>query len=295
MTQSTGERDGFWAYQYRRFKTGLFWCIFGLGGLGLSLTYFPFLRAMVRDPVARRLKARAAIAASFDRFARGIEALGVMTIDRSSLDVLRSMRGVIIIANHPTILDYVLIASKLPEMDCLVKASLRHNFFLKNVIRAADYLSNDGSIDVVDECVRRLRAGESILVFPEGTRTRRNVPMTLKRGVAHAALRAGCDLAVVHIRSSHHWLDKESQWYEIPPVRPTLTFTYAGRLSSADYLRDGEDGYSLASRRLTEAMRRELSIAAFGHAEEETHSNTVDAVSKTPSSAHGETYDDVGK
>ena len=87
--------------------------------------------------------------------------------------------------------------------------------------------------------------------------------MKLKRGVTHMALRAGCDLAVVHIRSSHRWLDKESQWYEIPLVCPTITLTYAGLMRTADYLKEGEVGFSLASRRLTRAMELELSSAAF--------------------------------
>lgn len=150
----------------------------------------------------------------------------------------------------------------LPEMDCLVKASLRHNFFLKHVIRAADYMSNDGSLETLEEITRRLEAGENILIFPEGTRTRAGVPMKLKRGVAHAALRTGCRLAVVHIRSSHAWLNKDTQWYEIPAVRPSIRLTFEGMIDPKDYLREGEDGYSLASRRLTEAMRRELLKAA---------------------------------
>lgn len=156
VTQEKAERtEGRLAFEWRRLKTGLCWVIFGLGGLGLSMTYFPYLRLTVGDPVARRLKARAMIARSFDFYARTMDRLGVMMIERGSLAQMRSLRGTIIIANHPTILDYVLTASMLPEMDCLVKASLRHNFFLKHVIRAADYMSNDGSL----ERLRRSPAG----------------------------------------------------------------------------------------------------------------------------------------
>ena len=223
VTQEKAERtEGRLAFEWRRLKTGLCWVIFGLGGLGLSMTYFPYLRLTVGDPVARRLKARAMIARCFDFYARTMDRLGVMMIERGSLAQMRSLRGTIIVANHPTILDYVLTASMLPEMDCLVKASLRHNFFLKHVIRAADYMSNDGSLETLEEITRRLEAGENILIFPEGTRTRAGVPMKLKRGVAHAALRTGCRLAVVHIRSSHAWLNKDTQWYEIPVDQPDL-------------------------------------------------------------------------
>lgn len=175
---------------------------------------------------------------------------------------MRSLRGTIIVANHPTILDYVLTASMLPEMDCLVKASLRHNFFLKHVIRAADYMSNDGSLETLEEITRRLEAGENILIFPEGTRTRAGVPMKLKRGVAHAALRTGCRLAVVHIRSSHAWLNKDTQWYEIPAVRPVDPPDLRGH-DRSEGLPEGRRGRLLTGEpQATEAMRRELLKAA---------------------------------
>lgn len=57
-------------------------------------------------------------------------------------------------------------------------------------------------------------------------------------------------------------LNKDTQWYEIPAVRPSISLTFEGMIDPKDYLREGEDGYSLASRRLTEAMRRELLKAA---------------------------------
>ena len=67
VTQEKAERtEGRLAFEWRRLMTGLCWVIFGLGGLGLSMTYFPYLRLTVRDPVARRLKARAMIARCFD-------------------------------------------------------------------------------------------------------------------------------------------------------------------------------------------------------------------------------------
>ena len=47
-----------------------------------------------------------------------------------------------------------------------------------------------------------------------------------------------------------------------PAVRPSIRLTFEGMIDPKDYLREGEDGYSLASRRLTEAMRRELLKAA---------------------------------
>ena len=89
VTQEKAERtEGRLAFEWRRLKTGLCWVIFGLGGLGLSMTYFPYLRLTVRDPVARRLKARAMIARCFDFYARTMDRLGVMMIELSLIHIL---------------------------------------------------------------------------------------------------------------------------------------------------------------------------------------------------------------
>lgn len=252
-------QDSFWRLQYRRMTTGLAWCVFGLGGLILSLTYFSYLRLFEKDEQICCRKARLCITEVFHVYLKWLDRLDVVSIDVSELEQLQEKKGVILIANHPTILDYVAIASCVPQVGCVVKDSLRHNFFLKNVIKSASYLSNEGGMELIEECVLRLNQGENILIFPEGTRSCRQEPLKLKRGVAHVALRAKCDLAVIHVVSSHHWLDKESHWYEIPQVKPTLKYSFAGMIHSTDYLREPEERYPLASRRLIARIREEFS------------------------------------
>lgn len=252
--------DGFLAFQWRRLMTGLCWACFGLGGLGLTLTWFPWINAVEKDPARRVRRARAVIAASFRLFMRLCEVLGVARYDVEDVRALRKVRGAIIVANHPTILDYVLICSQLPGMDCLVKAELTRNFFLKGVVRAADYLLNNQSEEILGDCRTRLGRGDNILIFPEGTRTVPGRPLKLKRGVAHIALRLGRPLQVVHIRCSGRWLDKSSAWWEIPRTRPVITLRMGEPINPADFLREGEEGYSLASRRLTRELTRVLSI-----------------------------------
>ena len=46
----------------------------------------------------------------------------------------------LIVANHPSLLDYVILAAELPVCDCIVKRALWHNVFLGGVVRAADYI-----------------------------------------------------------------------------------------------------------------------------------------------------------
>lgn len=76
------------------------------------------------------------------------------------------------VANHPTLIDYVILASVMPETDCLVKSALLRNPFVSGVIRAADYLINSEAETLLSASQQRLAQGDTLLIFPEGTRTR---------------------------------------------------------------------------------------------------------------------------
>lgn len=252
--------DPFLKFQIRRLATGMGWAVFGLGALSLALTWFPCLNLFVHEKKKRIRLARRTISASFKLYFNFLKVIGTMNYDTGRVYELNNVKGAIIVANHPTILDYVFVASQMPEVDCLVKAELRENFFLRGVVKAADYLLNDTSDNLIEECRRRLQEGENILIFPEGTRTKPNKPIRLKRGVAQIALRCGCDIEVITIHCSDRWLDKSSEWYEIPKSKPTITLTKGPTIEVEEYIsRSMPDNYSLLARRLTKHLTNVLS------------------------------------
>lgn len=171
---------------------------------------------------------------------------------------MRSDEGCLVVANHPTLLDYVFIASQAPEIGCLVKASLVNNPCFKGVIRAADYLVNSQGETLLPESQRRLAAGESILIFPEGTRTRPGEPLTIQRGAAQIAVRSGCPLRLVHIHCDRRYLDKHSRWYQIPARKPMITVSVKQRLNSADFILPSDDAPAIAARRLSQYLCQAL-------------------------------------
>lgn len=164
-TSPNPERDTWLIYNLRRLLTGFCWVCFGLGGLLMSLFWFPYLNIAEKDKDRRVLRARKSISASFRLFMKLCDVLAVTGTDLSSIEQLKQAKGTIIVANHPGILDYVIIASQLPQLDCLVKSSLKQNFFLRGVVRAADYLLNDESEELLANCKERLSSGNNILIF----------------------------------------------------------------------------------------------------------------------------------
>lgn len=244
--------------QWRVAMTGFCFVIFGLGGLLLSLVWFNLLLLVQRDRLKRRQIARRSIAICFRFFLAVARFVKVLDYQVTGLETLQQDKGCLIVANHPTLLDYVILASVLPYSDCVVKSKLLHNPFVSGVIKAADYLVNDERIDVLMEvCQQRLNDGEVILIFPEGTRTRADLPVKLQRGAANIAVRCQSDLRVVQICCQPPVVTKDSKWYQVPPTKPVFSVHVKEMIRVEHFLTETLGLQTLptvAARRLTEYL-----------------------------------------
>ncbi len=226
---------------WRMLMTGACFVLFGVGGLMLSLVWFNLLNLFQRDRARRRRRA-----------------LGVLDYRFDNPDVLRHERGCLVVANHPTLIDYVLIASVMPETDCLVKSALLRNPFVSGAIRAADYLINSEADTLLSACQQRLAQGDTLLIFPEGTRTQVGKAIKLQRGAANIAVRCNSDLRVVIIHCSEHLLDKQSRWYNIPPKKPFFTVDVRERIGIDDFYDAAVQEPALAARELNRHLQHRL-------------------------------------
>jgi 1-acyl-sn-glycerol-3-phosphate acyltransferase len=125
--------------------------------------------------------------------------------------------GLLIVANHPTLLDVVFLLSLVPDATCIVRTGLAGNPFTRAAVQAAGYVCNDSGVELVDACVKALQAGSSLIVFPEGTRTNPLQPQKWHRGAANVALRANVSLTPVWISCQPPSLRKGEPWWRIPP------------------------------------------------------------------------------
>jgi 1-acyl-sn-glycerol-3-phosphate acyltransferase len=243
---------------WRIFATGFCFSLFGLGGLLLSLIWFNILLVCVRDTARRRSIARRSIAASFRFFLWVTKVMGVLDYRFHGKEILRQERGCLVVANHPSLLDYVLLASVMPETDCMVKSALLKNPFVSGVIRSADYLINSQADSLLPASQQRLAKGDTILIFPEGTRTRVGEPMALQRGAANIAVRCASDVRIVTIHCSQRMLDKQSKWYDVPPVKPVFDVNVRERLAITDFYDANLQEPALAARQLNRLFLSQL-------------------------------------
>lgn len=246
-----------WAW--RLVMTGFCFALFGIGGLLLSLVWFNLLLLLQRDNAKRRRLARRSIALSFQFFLTVAKTLGVLDYRIQGIDILRREQGCLVVANHPTLIDYVLLASVMPETDCLVKSALLRNPFLGGVVRAADYLVNSQADELLPACQQRLTQGDTILIFPEGTRTHPGENMKLQRGAANIAVRCGSDLRIVVIHCSEHLLDKKSRWYDVPLRKPLFQVEVRERVQIKQFFDAKSQEPALAARQLNRHLLHQLS------------------------------------
>jgi 1-acyl-sn-glycerol-3-phosphate acyltransferase len=240
---------------WRLIGTGVSFTVFGIGGLILVVFIFPAIWLFSRDEETRARRSRAMVSLSFRRFLWMMHGLGVFDfdVDPACRAACRGDNGLIVVANHPTLIDVVQLLAEIPHGNCIVKKALWGNFFLGGVMRATSYISNDNSDELVPACVEVLERGETLVIFPEATRTVPGQPMRLRRGAARVALAAVVPIQMVHIGCSPSTLTKAEHWFEIPKRRPCLRMRVGDRLDIGAFARDGEEP-SMASRRLTELM-----------------------------------------
>ena len=243
-------------YFWRLLATG--WCFlsFSVGGLLLALFVFPVINLVncfTPESKAKYHRAQAVIHYAFTFFMRQMVVLGIMRMEVRGAEKLQSNRPKLILANHPTLVDVVLLISLVKYSNCVVKKALFRNPFLGGVVRAAGYINNDGTDAVIDECVTALQSGDNLIIFPEGTRTVPGKDMKFQRGAAHIAARAGVDVVPVTITCDPPTLSKADKWYHIPPRLFHLKAEVGDPLDISTLLCADEPS-AITSRRLTKYL-----------------------------------------
>lgn len=250
---------------WRVVATAIAFSVFGLGGVALRVVAFPFLAFFVWDRGHRIKYARLTIHYAFRAFIGLMRALGILRYQIEGLEKL-GRGGQLVLANHPTLIDVVFLISLIPNADCVVKSSLARNPFTRGPVRATNYICNDVGADLVQDCIASVKMGNSLVIFPEGTRTPVGGVMTLQRGAANIAVRGACDITPVTIRCVPLSLTKGLPWWKVPRQRMQFTITVHDPIAVAPFIERAEGEVAIAARRLTHHLQHYFSTEVLTHA-----------------------------
>ncbi len=110
--------------------------------------------------------------------------------------------------NHPSLLDALLVVSRLPDAMCVMKSSLVGNFLLGPAARLARYIPNDTLLGLATRAGEELRLGGHLVLFPEGTRTARKPVGPFTAAVAVVSRRTGVPVQAVFLDTDARYLGK---------------------------------------------------------------------------------------
>ncbi|MGB8295501.1 MAG: lysophospholipid acyltransferase family protein [Polyangia bacterium] len=133
--------------------------------------------------------------------------------NRANLD---PQQPYVFMANHASALDIWALFLAIPRrVRMIAKKQLARIPFLGWVMWAGRFIFIDRANAVaarrsIDDAGRRIRGGTSVLIFPEGTRTRDGQLGTFKKGGFHLAMEAGVPIVPVALRGTRALMPRGS-------------------------------------------------------------------------------------
>lgn len=197
-----------------------------LGLLCLAFSLMALVMFAVFPRAGMRRVGRKLVARLFRFYLRMLVLMGACQFDLSELDALNGGPAMIIAPNHPSLLDAVMILSRLPDAGCIMKADIVNSVFFGAGARLAGYIRNTPLRTMVQLSVADLRQGSHLLLFPEGTRTSRFPVGPLQGTAGLIAKHAGVPVQTVFIETNSAFLGKG--WSVL--WTPKMPITYRVRL-----------------------------------------------------------------
>jgi len=203
-------------------RAALAFTAFYLSGATLGLVVFPAMALVTPDPEKRRRRARFLLQSAFRVTIDALRWGRFFTLDSRRVDARLPDHPVVAVVNHPTTIDVVAILSVYRDAVVVVKHKIWTHPLLRWVFRWCEHIDGgDGSMEenlrLMEEMQACLARGQTVFVWPEGTRSPPGGLDVMQRGAFSAAVHAGVPVLPVFIRADPPVLHKEQPWYVWPP------------------------------------------------------------------------------
>ncbi|MFL9872838.1 1-acyl-sn-glycerol-3-phosphate acyltransferase [Paraburkholderia megapolitana] len=251
-------------YYWRLVATGMSFVVFGVCGLLFSLLVFPIAWLWPHRASRQRI-VTLVIHQFFRALVAALQWIGVMELDVRGGAALRNRRPAIVVANHPTYLDVVVLLSLTPRACCVVKNAHWGNPCFWGIVRAAEYVSNADPVELVEAGSRQIAAGYTMIIFPEGTRSPApNRLHAFSRGFAHMALKADVPILPVLMDCDPPAFTRQMRWYDVPP-RPFRMRVSVLEPVGIEQLTASDAAPALAARTVTSAIEAHITRHLFDY------------------------------
>ena len=253
-----------WNYYWRLLGTAFSFAAFGIGGIVGGFVLLPLIHFYSSSRQKAHYRCQYAVHLAFRFHVWLMASLGVLTYEIKGVEKLKKLKSKLVIANHPSLIDVVFIIAQLPRVFCVVKSNAWSNPFMRGAVWATGYIPGNDAFELIDACAHTMADGNTLLIFPEGTRTKPGQPMRLKRGAAAILLKTRQKVIPITISCSPPVLAKAQKWYKIPEQRPHFKIFIGDPSDPTPFIIEGERA-SHANRRLNRMIKNLLQTDGQHH------------------------------
>lgn len=211
-----------------------------LGAILVVGTYFAFApvsyllfalycASPTRDPIRRARRLRFVMSRGF-RFMHDVLRI-LRIVDHQPRALARALptEPCVMVANHPTLMDISGLLAAEAELVFPVKPALYRSYWARALLQGAGEFEGAGPEGIgvhqmIEEGVRRVKAGQRVIIFPEGTRSPEGGLHPFGRAAFEIALRAGVPIVPIVITCRPSYLDKRVGLFDPPSELPRLRF-----------------------------------------------------------------------
>ena len=198
---------------------------------------------------------------NFAVFVRWVSFLRIVPVRYEGFERWPDRDGLIIVANHPGLMDVGWLLARMPPAICIYKPGVRQNPLYGAIASRAGYIAGDHGHHLLRRAAAKLAAGHNLLVFPEGTRTAGGRLLPFKMGFALVAVLTRSPVQTVFITADTNCLGKG--WPLLK--RPAFPLHYSLRLGRRLQPAPGEDAKTFG-RRVENYFQEELSCSGVNAA-----------------------------
>ena len=208
---------------------------FGCGAMILNFAIFPFIATFIKQEKRRHTYCKV-VHKTWKFFCDLMQKSNCIKINFDSAEEIKNLKSKIIVANHPSFIDIVILIGYLPNTICVAKKELRKNFFMGNIVKSLFLINDENKEILIQETTKILDEGFNIIVFPTGTRTDTNTELKLHKGASLMALHTKTDIIPINIHCDKKFLAKNQCFCDANSQTINYNITVNNTITPTDYM-----------------------------------------------------------
>lgn len=212
----------------RSFLVIFCFAFFGIGALVIGHIIFPQQNSLIKKSET--------LQKSWQFFVWLLKILRIIKIKSDDIEKLKNIKNSIIVSTHPSYIDILILISIIPQSTCFVADRLIRNPFFKNIVKQLFISEGQPLEQWLENANKMLDEGFNLIIFPMGTRHRKNEYPKIRRGAALIAQKSNKNIILLNMETNFDFLQIHQPIHQAGRESVEYSLSYIGEIKTRDCL-----------------------------------------------------------